>query len=174
MNKPELTQDDVLRLFDYDEDSGVVTRKIRTANRTHVGDVVGCKWTGSNGKSYLIVQINKKQYFLHRIIYLHVNGHWPDEIDHEDGNGLNNKLNNLKNVSRAENQRNRRKYSTNSSGYSGVHWHKRYKKWMARIMVEGKRKHLGYFDKLDDAISVKRYAEIKYNFHPNHGKSLPL
>ena len=59
-------------------------------------------------------------YKTHRVIWLIVYGVWAEEIDHEDGNGLNNKLANLKCVSRIENQRNKRlSYKNNSHIVTG-------------------------------------------------------
>jgi hypothetical protein len=50
----------------------------------------------------------------------------------------------------------------NTSGYPGVSWAKREQKWRARIKVDGKEKHLGYFNNKDEAIRAKKYAEEKY------------
>jgi len=38
-------------------------------------------------------------------------------------------------------------------------------------MVDGKTIHLGRFDKFEDAVAARKAADIKYGFHPNHGKS---
>ena len=50
----------------------------------------------------------------------------------------------------------------NTSGYPGVSWSKREQQWRARIKVDGKEKHLGYFNDIDDAIKAKKIAEEKY------------
>lgn len=67
------------------------------------------------------------------------------ETDHRDGNGLNNRQNNLRVCTHAENSRNKGKHRDNTSGYKGVYWHKQIKRWIARIMVNGKAIHLGSF-----------------------------
>lgn len=68
------------------------------------------------------------------------------EIDHKDGNGLNNQRNNLRICTRSENQMNRRKKENSSSIYKGVSFHKREGKWRAVIMINGKYIGLGDFD----------------------------
>ena len=50
----------------------------------------------------------------------------------------------------------------NTSGVIGVHWDKVIKKWRARVMLNGKSKHLGYFTNKEDAIKARKEGEIKY------------
>lgn len=52
--------------------------------------------------------------------------------------------------------------SDKKSDHVGVSWHKRHKKWVAYITVNGKPKHLGVFDKIEDAISAREKAELKF------------
>lgn len=51
---------------------------------------------------------------------------------------------------------------TNKSGVSGVMWDERYGKWKVSIGYQNKKLHLGYISDLDDAIKVRRSAELKY------------
>jgi hypothetical protein len=83
------------------------------------------------------------------------------EIDHINGNGLDNRRANLRLCTRAENSWNRGLQSNNSSGYKGVCWNKRRKKWMAGIKVDGKSKHLGLFLKAEDAARAYNKAAKK-------------
>ena len=102
-------------------------------------------------------------------------GRWPEgEIDHIDGNGLNNRWNNLREVTPTENQRNARKRSDNTSGTTGVGWHKQRQKWKAQIRINGTQKHLGYFDSKEEAIWAREAANKEHEFHPNHGTERPL
>lgn len=55
--------------------------------------------------------------------------------------------------------------SNNTSGYKGVFWSKYHNKWQAYIHLHGKRKHLGYFDDIEDAIKARIEAEENY-FEP--------
>jgi len=60
-------------------------------------------------KLYYKIGFQRKQYKLHRVIWAIKTGEWPNEIDHKDGDGLNNRWENLRNVIPAINRRNTRK-----------------------------------------------------------------
>jgi len=83
----------------------------------------------------------------------------PDdmEVDHINHNTLDNRRSNLRLVSRSENLMNRRKWANCSSRYKGVSWEEKYQKWRARISLDGKLTHLGYFD--DEAEAASAYNE---------------
>ena len=70
-------------------------------------------------------------------------------VDHIDNYPFNNKVENLQLISLRENSsKDKKGYS---SKYVGVTWHKRDEKWTSSILIDGKRKYLGYFDKEIDA-----------------------
>lgn len=83
------------------------------------------------------------------------------QTDHKDGDGLNNQRNNLRVCTNSQNQKNKGSYRTNTSGFKGVSFNK--KKWMARISVDGKRIHLGYF--LDKVEAYKTYCDACLKYH---------
>ena len=68
------------------------------------------------------------------------------EVDHRDGNGLNNQSENLRISSRTQNQGNSRKQTGTSSKFKGVTWNKRRCEWHAQIQISAKKRHLGDFD----------------------------
>ncbi len=117
----------------------------------------------TNGKIYArrTVRTNGKRSVLrmHTAIMGRVDG---KEIDHRDGNGLNNQRHNLRHSTKAENQMNRCIPRNNTSGYKGVSWCKRENKWLVQIKYEGKRKHLGYFSCLVKAAKYYDLAAIQY------------
>ncbi len=84
-------------------------------------------------------------------------------VDHINRNTLDNRRSNLRLVSRFQNGWNMKLRSDNRSGYKGVHWFKKTKKWCARISVMGKRISLGHYCNLKDAIRVRKCAENKYH-----------
>lgn len=84
------------------------------------------------------------------------------EIDHINGDGLNNQRYNLRICTRSQNQRNKRKQNNTTSKYEGVHWHKQHNKWIAKIRINGQRKHLGCFLCEIDAACYYDYYAIKY------------
>ena len=69
----------------------------------------------------------------------------------------------------SENSKNRKIQKNNKSGVVGVFFKNDIQKWAARIMVNRKSIYLGAFSLKDDAITARKNAEVKYNFHPNHG-----
>ena len=83
-------------------------------------------------------------------------------IGHIDNNRLNNNINNLRYATSQENSMNRKLSSRNSSNYKGISYDKQRNKWKAYIRINGKLKHLGYFDNIDDAINarVKKAKEV--------------
>jgi len=77
-------------------------------------------------------------------------------VDHIDGNGLNNQRSNIRIATNRINQANQGRHRKGS--LVGATWHKRDKKWMARIEVDGILKHLGYFDTEQEAHEVYKRA----------------
>lgn len=76
------------------------------------------------------------------------------EVDHINQNTLDNRRGNLRICTHGQNQQNSRKYTCNKSGFRGVVWHKRIKKWQAQIRSNGKNHHLGYFKTPKEAALV--------------------
>tara|TARA_R110000764_G_scaffold28636_7_gene67423 strand:- start:1849 stop:2334 length:486 start_codon:yes stop_codon:yes gene_type:complete len=95
---------------------------------------------------------------LHRVIMEAPDGM---DVDHIDGNTLNNRKSNLRVCSHHENLMNRKKHKNNKSGVKGVSWYKNLNKWHAQIQCD-KKIHLGYYDDFDEAVKVRKEAEEKY------------
>lgn len=85
-----------------------------------------------------------------------------EEIDHIDGNRLNNVRSNLRVVTRVNNMKNKGKYINNTSGVTGVSFHTATNKWCAYIHADKIKHHLGEYDNFDDAVNVRKEAEDKY------------
>jgi hypothetical protein len=79
-------------------------------------------------------------------------------IDHKNLNKKDNRFINLRLATQNNQQHNRKKFKTNTSGYKGVSWCKRTQKWQTSIMVNNKRKHLGYYISPIRAFAVYRQA----------------
>lgn len=106
----------------------------------------------------------------HRVIWKMMTGDEPEQIDHLNGLPNDNRFLNLAPSSQSENMRNLPKYVRNKSGCTGVGWHKSTGKWYATIRVDGTAHHLGVYADKDVAIRVRKAAERKFGFHPNHGR----
>lgn len=83
-------------------------------------------------------------------------------VDHINGDGFNNQKNNLRVCTQLLNSFNHKVNSVNTSGTTGVSYHKKNMKWRAYITVRDKQINLGSYNKLDDAIIVRKQAEEKY------------
>ena len=163
------------RLFRYTSEAGGIFNKI---DRGYGGRIAkaGAIATSKNGNGYLEVKFRRNgrqiTYYAHRVAWLLYYGIDPgaNEIDHIDQDPTNNRIGNLRLVSHGDNMKNQRKRSDNTSGITGVHWHKGTGKWRAYIHKDGKILHLGLFEDKFEAICVRKSAENRFGYHENHGK----
>lgn len=116
--------------------------------------------------------------FMHRLILGLPAGCVP-EVDHVNGNGLDNRRGNLRAAQHIDNARNRGPNANNRTGFKGVHWHQGARKWRAKIHVRGVSQHLGLFhDPVDAALAydlaaLDHFGEFAWtNFlQPRGGKA---
>lgn len=127
-------------------------------------------FTAIGKHGYQVGAIFNHNYRAHRVIWWLEYGYDPDQIDHINGNKTDNRLENLRDVCGQENQQNMKRAVNNASGHTGVGWDKSKNKWVAYINVNKKRKHLGRFHDLDDAVAARKQAEKDHDYHPNHGR----
>jgi hypothetical protein len=106
------------------------------------------KWSaikkGNNWYVQTNMYLNKNKW---RRTYLHclLASFPPFELDHQNGNGLDNRRSNLRPATHSQNLANRGKQSNNTSDYKGVYWHKQNSNWCAHIQYKNKTYHLGSF-----------------------------
>ena len=108
----------------------------------------------------------RERIYLHRLILAAQPG---QQVDHINGDGLDNRRCNLRLCTRAQNNRNRGKGPTNTSGYKGVCWDKKAQRWRAAIWLNGKYKFLGHFDAPKDAALA--YDEAALRLHGEFAKT---
>lgn len=132
--------------------------------------------TNHGGKSYYRTSLTsqRKDVLVHRVIFKMVYGWEPEEVDHINGDGCDNRLVNLRACDHVTNHQNRRLSSSNTSGAMGVSRTRGKKRWRARIRYQGKDINLGEFANMVDAIQARRDAELEFGFHDNHGTVRPL
>jgi len=85
------------------------------------------------------------------------------QVDHRDGNGLNNQKRNLRICSHTQNMQNRCIAKNNTSGKKGVCYRPKIGKFQASIGVNGKSIYLGFFDTLIKASRAYNRAAKKYH-----------
>ena len=163
MSKPNstLTQERLRELFSYDMETGFLTRLIRVSPNARVGQRAGTL----NENGYRAVNVDKKLYLEHRIVWFYMMGEWPkDQIDHINGIKSDNRLCNLREATNQENHQNQRKSRTrNKSGLLGVISEKN-RRYRSAITVKGEIIRLGNFDTAMEAQNA--YLEAKKIYHP--------
>ena len=92
---------------------------------------------------YLRVKIDKKDYAVHRLIWIYHYGDTNLDIDHIDRNKTNNKIENLRAVTRSQNLHNATAKRGNRGGCIGVNYNKNGCRWQASIRVNYKQYYLG-------------------------------
>lgn len=154
-----ITQELLQSMFDYHED-GYFIRKKTTSRLGKAGDIAGML---DKKIGYIRVGLFGKNYLIHRLIFMMHHGFMPDEVDHVNGNKLDNRIENLRAATKSENLRNRPTNSNNTSGCKNVSWNKSHEKWSVTLSYNGKKNHIGYFEDLDLADLVAREARNKYH-----------
>lgn len=87
-------------------------------------------------------------------------------VDHIDQNKHNNHIDNLRYVTYSQNHMNKSFMSNSTTGTIGVSIETRTGRYRSHIKINGKQKHLGYFDNIEDAIKARKDAELIYfNFN---------
>ena len=161
MTHSSLTQERLKTLFNYNPTTGQFTRNVKIKNQP-AGTLVGTSGT----RGYLQCSVDSKVYKVHRLVWLYVHGVWPiGQIDHINHVTYDNRIANLRDVSCAQNHQNHARKTKSSSGYLGVTWNKRDKRWYAYIEVNDKSIHLGLFANVADAITARKQAEFVYHPH---------
>lgn len=100
----------------------------------------------------------------HLVAWIYVHGTPPRfEIDHINGDKLDNRIANLRDVPHAHNMQNRRRaHRNNGTGLLGVR--KVGARYIAQITVTGRTRYLGKFDSAQEA--HERYLQEKRKHHP--------
>lgn len=147
-----LTPDRLKELLSYDAESGVFTWISSRGNYVKAGRIAG---SINPTHGYLGISVDGRVYRAHRLAWLYVHGRWPvDQIDHIDGDKLNNRIANLREATATQQQHNRGLSKRNKSGFKGVYWKRDVRKWHAQIRIAGRIKHLGDFTDLEDAAAA--------------------
>jgi hypothetical protein len=119
------------------------------------------KWTAATscGKTYAIRRSGPQRQWMHRVVCPAPTG---VEVDHINGDTLDNRRSNLRHATKAQQQHNSKMRSHNKSGFKGVILDHRNGHWMAKIVVAGKLKHAGSFPAIVEAARAYDSAAKKH------------
>lgn len=177
-----ITPDRLRQLLRYEPESGklfwrerpredfATNRAFATWNSRYSGAEA---FTNTIPGGYKTGTIMNKSYRAHIVIWAIVTGVWPDhEIDHRNGIRHDNRFSNFKPATSSENKRNCRRYSSNTSGVTGVYWEKRRRSWLVKIST-GVRQvvEIGRFRTKEEAIIARKQAERRYGYSARHGSA---
>lgn len=158
-----LDHQEVRRILNYDRATGEFRWRARpdrdhSWNMQRVGEVAGAK----SGPGYIYLNIRNKLWLGHRLAWLWMTGEMPSgQIDHVNGNRLDNRWANLRLATQKQNSANQGIRTNNISGVKGVSWEARTKKWRAQIMVDGRAKYIGSYHTIEEAAAARRTAELE-------------
>ena len=146
----------------YDPKAGVFTWIAPPRQNSSLKGRVAGSFQPSRSSGYWVIGFGRKLYKAHRLAWLYMTGKWPTEqIDHIDGDRVNNAWANLRLATQAQNQANSKRTIRNQSGYKGVHWRADHSRWAAQIRLDGKNRFLGYFEKPEEAHDVYMAAAMQ-------------
>lgn len=157
-NRAAAVFEEKAHLYSYDPETGFISRRGK-----RVGAFV-------NQAGYYCLHIRAGHLRTHRVAWFLHHGAWPSgEIDHINGDRLDNRIANLRDVCPSQNRMNQAMRSDNTTGVTGVSWLRRSNEWVAHICVRGCRMRLGTFLSKEDAVRARMDAQRKLGFGPNHG-----
>lgn len=153
MTRQKPSPAEMQEMFSYDHITGVLTRK-RNRNST---------FTSKDKDGYIRVRVGNGILYLHQVAFVVFHGRWPSgQIDHINGNKIDNTIANLRDVEQATNLENRRSpLGNNKSGCLGVSLH--HGRWRAKIQVDRKSIVIGKFDTPEEAHQA--YVNAKRRLH---------
>jgi len=170
----KITQEELKFKLHYDPDTGVWRRNIKYASRKRktltYWHIAGCI---SKSTGYRYLSINNQSYQSSRLAFLYMEGYLPEhQVDHINRIRHDDRWVNLRHVTASCNNRNTNIIKTNTSGVTGVYWHKRKKRWTVIIHSEGEKINFNKCDSFNHAVKIRWEAEKKYNY-PNCNCSSP-
>lgn len=166
------SSDELFERFDYTPSTGKLIWKAN--KRAHlIGREAGTIWRPvtygyQRERAYRRVGLNCNIYPAHRLIWILVNGAIPDDmqIDHIDGDGLNNRLENLRLATSKDQARNQARSVNNASGSIGVRRSRDSRYWDVTVGS----KNIGTFGSFREAEERAKSARRREGFHENHGR----
>jgi hypothetical protein len=161
----DLSQEDVVRLFEYDSAAGALRWRYRPDdvrfNKIWGGNIAGTV----DDDGYRRIQVGGVKHASNRCIWIFHRGEIPPGllVDHRSRDPSDESIGNLRLATDAQNQHNQTPKSGKSSRFKGVRFQPDCRQWRAEIRHFGKRVHLGLFK--DEADAARAYDAAAKQFH---------
>lgn len=150
----------LLKLLHYDPETGIFTwlprpiqqQQDKSWNARWAGKRAGSHWVGSRSGPYWKLVILWQVHYAHRIAWFYMTGEWPEEdIDHKDGDGVNNRWANFRLATPSQNHQNMKPRTDCASGLKGAYYDKRRGRYFSQITISGKLRRIGTFSSAEEA-----------------------
>ncbi len=167
-----MTHDELLAELVYEPETGFFFW--RTSTHARKAGARAGSITRKGLLTYRHMYVKKEYWKEHRLAIFYMTGAAPTgDIDHINGDGLDNRIENLREVPHLQNGRNTKRNKTNTSGVPGVSFCKAANKWVAQIGERGHptRYKRALFECFEDAVARRMEMEIDFGYHPNHGRT---
>lgn len=153
-----VTQERLKEVLEYNPENGRLHWKVKRSN-IPIGTPAGARDRGK----YMRLRVDGRFYMAHRLVWLMFHGEWPKyQIDHINGDKVDNRIENLRDVPGGMNMENlRAPLRRNKCGFLGVYKSKN--RYRADLTVKGKTKHIGSFKTPEEAHAA--YIEAKRKLH---------
>ena len=139
-----LTPERIRDLFDHRD--GKLYWRRRSNSRAAAGQEAGT----INSEGYRVVTIDGKNIHAHRLVWLWHGQEFPPQIDHINGDRLDNRMENLRVSDYVTNAYNSKRRTDNKSGVKGVSWCNTHQRWVVQLYHD-RKKVWGRFKTLDEA-----------------------
>lgn len=120
------------------------------------------KWTRTH---YGYVRRNIDKVLMHRLL---LDAESKQVVDHINGDKLDNRLSNIRLCRQADNSKNQKTRRNNTSGYKGVYFDKRLKKFVARVKCDYKTYFAGSYTNAQQA--AEAYNKLAKQLHGEYAR----
>lgn len=162
-NEKFLSLEELREVLDYNPETGKFTWKKRISDKCPVGVSAG---SIRNGR--ITITIYKRRYHASRLAFAMCYGRWADgQIDHINRDPLDNRIINLREATHSQNLANTKRRTDNTTGYKGVTYIARIKRFQAQLWAKNQKYNLGYYLSAEEAYEVylAKAKELFGEFH---------
>jgi hypothetical protein len=151
-----ISQNELKRFVTYHPESGYFVSNF-------TGQRAGFLHKGTGKR---MIKVNRKNFYEHRMAFLYMVNQIPEQVDHINQDGLDNRWGNLREADKFINARNHPLRKDNTSGVAGITYSKNYSDWVVTLGSAYIGRRRDFFE----ACCLRFSALNQSDFHPNHGK----